>query len=1116
MANGLEQESNTTVQQVLSGEQAAELARKNLEFTGGRNHKLTPAQRALEGIKGALSKIKDVPIPTVLPGYPTLTPNQVGQGLSKAAHLVTEPVGDVVALGKTLIDMAGMVTDNPSVLATAIQNPGNPAAPAVQMIMEANPQDLPPEEQAFRAQRGLALVGGALVTGGMGSTMAPVLAAGKAALTKGGTLGLTAGISRLAATGIAEGAAFGSTYGALEPLSEEDYTRTENIFSNAVTGAAFFGLLRGVGAGRILGRTKRPPDPASVAVQREAMEALFENSRAARAERILSGNRPMPPEATIPEELVSQVAAGVTRQGVNNTGFFSKLGQAQLGVINRRFPDVLKVDKSTWQSGHNYLQSRVHGAYQARRMGDYVVQGLTDEEHHLLGRALVSSRGRAIKSGIQQRLEGAMAKGDVEGIAKYNRDLARVNIADLSLTDEMAFRNNPRLQEALGRWQNIAEEITEIRTRNGLRTLQETDLPFMPLVRASEEEIAAGELLMEVSMHHPHPKNIPGVISSKVTPGAQRATGAGEAYITDIPTILERTLPREFAGDTYNEFLANVVSAPWAKRLEITSRTSEGLPIYARAPKTIKVDGVEYPTKVVEIKGNPTVITDRFGIRSVQTEAAGQPKPQTTGTAVVPTGRPAIDVEPIALPPEQRMGQLAGETVPLLEGEVEQIGLEGFGDMGGTVGQQVLGRYVVPKPVAAMFEEFTLRPREELLTVNELKGVYRGMDFTVGMLLASPVEVTAHAWRINSVLSRLPGVGDRFDQLTARLVPYFGPKLSGMRSIFNVWDDPLSISSERMLAKTPGGLTSRFGSTEFRSGLGGLAHRIDPRLATGLETGRKVLFELPEVGEKGFSGFDVRARIVATNMLRKFSKQELGREPSSFELTEFIKQFGQYTEEMQTNLIAGLRRNRLAPFAGGQAGIIPGEIRSLFGGLNLPKETVDQLSKKAVAQYKAEVLWRGVIGTTVALASSNRALSGKWPWENEEGKMLDLDTGLRTYDGRAIYAPFTLMAPGISRAMSVTTSRAALEQFGDEGGDYVTDATRRLANLPLTYGMGSPGLRAAFVGTTGRTPFLSSGGDLLRIVPPQPTWVHTIKERGMETLFLFQPHARSLLWSLQC
>ncbi|GAG24985.1 unnamed protein product, partial [marine sediment metagenome] len=215
--------------------------------------------------------------------------------------------------------------------------------------------------------------------------------------------------------------------------------------------------------------------------------------------------------------------------------------------------------------------------------------------------------------------------------------------------------------------------------------------------------------------------------------------------------------------------------------------------------------------------------------------------------------------------------------------------------------------------------------------------------------------------------------------------------------------------------------------------------------------GRGFLFDIPDIEAQGWRlgplgapvpsrlwGFDVRARMVATDIFVKhlkatgriaddFDLKKLATQDNPFDndLREFLTQFGQFNTNFQTNLVRIVRERRLNPFAGSQGGFRPAELETLFGMHRLPKEG---MSLKMRGWYSAQVLYGGWLGYMGMLMVGNKALSGHWPWQNQEGHEFDLDIGLRDTNGAPAYLSANLLEPAFSRAARTTGIKALFDE----------------------------------------------------------------------------------------
>lgn len=397
----------------------------------------------------------------------------------------------------------------------------------------------------------------------------------------------------------------------------------------------------------------------------------------------------------------------------------------------------------------------------------------------------------------------------------------------------------------------------------------------------------------------------------------------------------------------------------------------------------------------------------------------------------------------------------------------------------------------------------------------------------------------------------------------ARFIPYFGVRSRRLMDIMASFDGPNANDLEYLLS-TKGGLPNRaLPETEEPSFVGNLTRKagapFGPRgdkaaeFLVGLtHRGRGLLFDLPDQEAKGFRelwssvkagewgqaaksfrfgpllpvpsklwGFDVRARMVAAEMfldrLRIEGRiPELPEDPAARsayyrklaentndwdgELREFLTSFGQFTRGTQTEMVSALKRWRVNPFASAQAGTRPAEVGRILGWDRGPK-TQDPVLRN---WYRLQTIYGMWIGFAVMHQIANRALSGHWSWENQEGKEFDLDTGLKDEDGSPIYLSGNLIAPASNRALRTLGVRGLFDARKGSGNSIASNPltdlsgtaaelsarfTNMVQTVPANEAMSliAGGPPAGFASTllTGRALHLSRPGELLPVVEPR-------------------------------
>jgi hypothetical protein len=388
------------------------------------------------------------------------------------------------------------------------------------------------------------------------------------------------------------------------------------------------------------------------------------------------------------------------------------------------------------------------------------------------------------------------------------------------------------------------------------------------------------------------------------------------------------------------------------------------------------------------------------------------------------------------------------------------------------------------------------------------------MDWHVGIMLASSVELFAHSNRILATLSKVPGVGSEGGaRIGQMLIPMIGPRIGALKEMFRATSSEEGMRMATRIQRTMG-TSGRFLQQEFKGEVGpaaSLKRAGKTDAAELVELGRDFLFGLPEFGTKGLYGFDERARIVAGVTANRLTKRHLGRDLTDAELRQVLEGFGKYNRILTSNIVDFLRKNKLNPFVGGQAGLIPRELSQFFGGSGLPRSVRDGLTKEATLRLKSEVLYRGVVGTAMAATMVQYAMTQRFPWDNDELGLSPSDIVMWfDEEGRPVYIPFTSYAPGLSRAFRITTLRAMVENFG-EPREILNDAGLDLLNTAITYGgASSPAFNQATTALTGRTGFVTGGGELLEVVPPQANFPLTVKERILESAGTANPTVEEL------
>jgi len=688
------------------------------------------------------------------PSSGTTVPTTLGKVITGITHAITEPFTDAAAIGELLYANAKNELANP---AAGMQHLDNLAHG---LPTEDAPAVTPDIQQ--RAARGKALIAGTLMAGPVGDVVAGLGArtvVGSAAFK---AMPMLVGTALKMGTGAAEGGAFGATFGALKPLDDITDTRQHAIVSNTLGGLVMGTVFSGVGAAySVLKPAASEAENAALlgglqAATREQGASIGQAAQAAQ----------MPPEAMTDTELSAQIAAGTTQQSVGKKGLLAETAGAirtGLDAVKFALPGLKQFDQDTWSTALRAKSSAALGNWFGARAAQYIEFGLQPAEKSLLWRSLAASRGNQIGKTLLDMAAETESSGAATKLVngqEYTPEALRnlvgtITIPQLSPMEEIQLATSPGIKQATARYQqDILPLITDMRVRNGLTSLAQTDLPFMALQRATPADIEAG-----IATIGPDAKPVTfgagqgGFV--RQTPGAKTALGQG-TYIIDGQTWIQRTMAREFGIADRNEFAARVINAPWSRKIEANTRV----------PQMISYNDEDVPATIISLQGSPQVLNNRFNTVA------------DTGPAMLQSIELSTD-EPIP-----------GEVV-----------------------QAELGRYLVPKVVADGYNSM-LEKRASPLDLAALDAVGKLADIATTARLAGPTEIVYHAWRQVNALARQAGAGDDLgvgQRLMNKFIPWFGPRIGAMRAIFD-YGSPESLDIEGRIVAAGAGSNRAFGS----------------------------------------------------------------------------------------------------------------------------------------------------------------------------------------------------------------------------------------------------------------------------------------------------------------
>lgn len=705
-------------------------------------------------------------------------------------------------------------------------------------------------------------------------------------------------------------------------------------------------------------------------------------------------------------------------------------------LFKNLFEGVNRLDPMTSNLMNNALSPGIEASQMTRRIATFVLDGLSEQERTLFERFLQHEKAKVA-------LERAAASGDEVSAHLQGLMLSPAELEFVS--------GNANVQRALERHINFAQPeieaiFLEIDPENARRLMQTDSRAFMTSMKFDERihgpESATRVVTVGTTRSVPEQFRVP-----KGSAFAKRFKGTAVKYVIDYEKILDFRLNRDLQVLRQRELL---------RHLE-----AEGLAI----PHTP-------------------------GMRA--------PEP---GTLTTPRGDVDIAWRRIQASDVPRWVQIADEAEGAAPRKV----------------QTRYERYWVPTEVAEGWEYIMAGGRENLRFGRNAKGrknlFFQVADFTTAAMLATFAEASRHSLRVLAGVARLPTPNPGGGEIAAKfLLPYIGSRGHRMLQMMNIYNSPEALHLERWMARINALPGRAFEETRVTFSGSNRAARTGNWLMERVHRGREFLFDLPDVNAKGgfrggpfgipvprrLWGFDVRARLLAAKIYVEHLKvtgqlandadvASLARKanPHDAALREYLTQFGMFNTNVQTKIVQNIRRLRLNPFAGSQAGFRPAEIESLFGLHRLPKEGMTAYMK---AFYASQVIGGGWLGYVGALMIANKALSGHWPWENQEGREFDLELPFKEADGAPGYIEANFIEPQFSRAARTTGLRFLFdERYGTTVGErFLRSLQQRGIQEIASFTAAGPPVQFLTTAISGRAPFLS-GGQLLRLAAPKGT-----------------------------
>jgi hypothetical protein len=281
----------------------------------------------------------------------------------------------------------------------------------------------------------------------------------------------------------------------------------------------------------------------------------------------------------------------------------------------------------------------------------------------------------------------------------------------------------------------------------------------------------------------------------------------------------------------------------------------------------------------------------------------------------------------------------------------------------------------------------------------------------------------------------------------------------------------------------------------------------------------------------GPRGVDIRARLV----MWRIAKLDPTMTPQ--QRFKFVSQLGIYNRALESSIERWAKQTKLAPFATAGMAMWRNGINAWTGMGPIPVgggkagggggDGGNRQRGKRAAYRMAQLFSGGSIALLALWFIVYKAYRDKWPWEEEEAKLLQMplkDADRNSKLGRLFYGPdptrtayinFAFFSPLVSRGSRALGLAGFFEarQLGGSGGQQLEYAQRDIMNSfahPFTSG---PLVRAPFVFVTGKEPALASLRDITGSYGPEfypamrksAPGVPTLAKRGQEAIANLNP-----------
>lgn len=391
--------------------------------------------------------------------------------------------------------------------------------------------------------------------------------------------------------------------------------------------------------------------------------------------------------------------------------------------------------------------------------------------------------------------------------------------------------------------------------------------------------------------------------------------------------------------------------------------------------------------------------------------------------------------------------------------------------------------YLVPKWLDD--ELAPILERGERVTPGKMR---RLIDLANTVALAGPMDFVFHSANLfGTLVANTPFLGDSaFGK--AMSVPLL-KRFSAIGKVLATDPTTEEAASELQEMARLGMLPDRFGSETYSKRYAEqTGAELKGRSLKGLSMGPMLY---------GPKGIDVRARLVMYRLAKQMDPDASGRD-----LHLFVNQLGTYVHDLQSAVVRKSKGSGLAPFSEAGTRMIQNGVNAWLGTSPMPKS--------GASLRVWQQLTGGGIATVALWMVAQKAITGKWPWEDKRSKLFEIpvpDEWRRSKLGEMLWGKdaktgyirfvfFNPLAGRGARALGVQDAVSTAMQGGDAAQAF--DAgLKDIANTAAHPFLG-PVPRGIWVGITGTEPYVTGIEDEKGQL--EPDFYPLVRTRGLKSI----------------